>query len=97
MRTLRSSAKAVERVEGIGSFPHEVDVTISRLRLEESMSKDKDKQLEIEAAMERLKGFIKKPVNYHDPERMRRVKEGREHAPRGGWAEPCHEWRLSRS
>lgn len=87
MRTLRSSARAVERVEGVRSLPHEVDVIISRLRLEEIMSKDKDEQAEIEAAMERLKGFAKKPVNYHDPERMRRVKEGREDEPRGGWAE----------
>jgi hypothetical protein len=83
MRTLRSSARAVERVEGGGSFPHEVDVIISRLRLEEIMNKDKDEQAEVEAAMERLKGFIKKPVNYHDPERMRRVRGGRKHEPRG--------------
>lgn len=35
------------------------------------------------SAMERLKGFVKKPVDYHDAARMRRVKDGREHGPRG--------------
>lgn len=51
------------------------------------MRKEKDEQAEIEAARQRLKSFIKKPVNYHDTERMRQVKEGREREPRGGWHE----------
>jgi hypothetical protein len=51
------------------------------------MREETDEQAEIESAEERLKGFIKKPVNYHDAERMRRVKEDRDDEPRGGWRE----------
>ena len=65
-----------------------VECTVTRQLLEKSMSKDEDEQTEIEAATERLKGFIKKPVKYHDSERMRRVQEGREYEPhRVSWRE----------
>ncbi len=52
------------------------------------MSKQRDKQAEIESAKERLKGFIKRPINYHNPERLARYREGRENAPHGlSWAD----------
>jgi hypothetical protein len=81
-------------IEGGGTAAaEEAQCTDTRQLLGDTMRKDKDEQAEIEAAMERLKGFIKKAVNYHDPERMRRVTEGREHAPRGGWAELARAFR----
>ena len=60
------------------------------------MSKHRDQQADIEAAKARLKGFIKpaSQVNHHDPERMRRVKEGRESEPRSGWAEVARVLRM---
>lgn len=52
------------------------------------MSDKQDERAEIEEAEKRLEGFIKRPVNYHDTEKMRRIKEGREHEPHGvGWRE----------
>jgi hypothetical protein len=55
------------------------------------MSEANDEEAEVEAAKAWLKGFAKKASeckNHHDPERMRRVQEGREHEPRGvSWAE----------
>ncbi len=60
------------------------------------MSKEQEEQAEIEAAMTRLKGFIKKPVNYHDSEKMRRIKEGREHEPHGvRWRELGRRFRVT--
>ena len=50
---------------------------------------------ETEAAQDRLKRFVKKASefkNYHDPDRMQRVKEGREHEPQGmTWRELARE------
>jgi hypothetical protein len=59
------------------------------------MSKERDDQAEIEAAKERLKGFIKRAsdVNYHDPERVAAAKEGREYVPRS-WRELARKFHL---
>lgn len=63
------------------------------------MRKKEDEQAEIEAAKERLKKFVKKASecnDHFDPERMARVKEGREGAPRGmSWRELAKSLRYS--
>lgn len=73
-------------------------VRVIRSKLEEEMSTKRDEQAEIEAAKERLRKFCKRASeckNYHDPERLARVKEGREHAPRGvSWAELGRRYRT---
>lgn len=61
------------------------------------MSDKKDEQAEIEAAKERLKGFIKpaSQVSHHDAERLARYREGREGAPRRvTWAELGRRYRT---
>jgi protein subunit release factor B len=80
-----------ERTEGLRPRLTEKErVRVTRSKLEEHMSKERDEQAKIEAAKARLKGFIKpaSSVNNHDPERMARYREGRENASRGvTWAE----------
>lgn len=60
------------------------------------MRKTGDEEAEIEAAKERLKGFIKRAsdVNYHDPERLAAAKEGRKFVPRSTWAELGRRFQL---
>ena len=61
------------------------------------MRKQQDSQAEVKAAKERLNGFIKPAsrVNHHDSERMARVREGRQDAPRVvSWAELGRKWRM---
>ena len=59
------------------------------------MRQERDRQAEIEAAQDRLKRFVKKAsecTNYHDPERLRRMREGRENEPRGiSWTKLARE------
>ena len=61
------------------------------------MSEERDEQREIEAAKARLKGFIKRAsdVNYHNPERLKCAKEGREYVPRTNvWQELARRFRV---
>jgi hypothetical protein len=62
------------------------------------MSKTESEQAEIEAVKERLKKFVKKAgecKDHLDSERLARVKEGREGAPRGmSWAELGRRYRT---
>jgi hypothetical protein len=77
--------------EGLrGQLVEQERVWATRSKLEENMSKEHDEQAELEAAKERLKRFCKRASeckNYHDPERLKAAKEGREYVPRAnGWA-----------
>lgn len=64
------------------------------------MRESKNEKAEIAAAKERLARFVKTAsqcMDHYDPERMRRVKEGRENEPRGvSWSELARTlWRRS--